>query len=101
MMSETSGSVPIGFTYLGAFLPPRLYADIVMFTPDACRVLTFDGEVRLDVKHIIDDSSCSAATTECLAEQNRQVTARNKGAPKGSMAAVAPHVHAIHSGPVG
>ena len=100
MMSETSGSVPIGFTYLGAFLPPRLYADIVMFTPDACRVLTFDGEVRLDVKHIIDDSSCSAATTECLAEQNRQVTARTR-VPQRVDGCGSPHVHAIHSGPVG
>ena len=36
-------SVPIGFTYMGAFLPPRL----VMHTPDARRILTFDGEVSI------------------------------------------------------
>ena len=32
--------VPIGFTYMGymgAFLPPRLYVDIAMHTPDARR----------------------------------------------------------------
>ena len=74
-----------------------------MFSAQARRVLTFDDEVRLDgttgdavieeIKHIIDDSIRSAellsATTERLAEQSRQVTARNKGTPKGSPAAAA------------
>ena len=63
-------SVPIGFTYMGAFLPPRLYADIAMHTPDARRILTFDGEVNLtgrpnvemreELTHILDDSLVSA-----------------------------------------
>ncbi|CAE7834042.1 unnamed protein product, partial [Symbiodinium necroappetens] len=96
--------VPIGFTYMGAFLPPRLYADIAMHTPDARRILTFDGEVRLagnttvemreEIKHILDDSPVSAelqaAHTERLAEQNRQVTARNCATPKASIPAAAP-----------
>ena len=103
-LNDEVGSVPIGFTYLGAFLPPRLYADIVMFTPETRRVLTFDGEVCLDgttghevveeIKHIIDDSirgaEVQAATSERLAEQNRQVTAHNQGTPNGSPAAAAP-----------
>ena len=68
---------------MGAFLPPRLYADIAMHTPDARRILTFDGEVNLtgqtnvamreELKHILDDSLVSAemqaAQTERLAEQ--------------------------------
>ena len=97
-------SVPIGFTYMGAFLPPRLYADIVMHTPDARRILTFDGEVsitgrsnvevREELKHILNDSLVSAemqaAHTERLAEQNRQITARHRNAPKASIPAAAP-----------
>ena len=97
-------SVPIGFTYMGAFLPPRLYADIVMHTPDARRILTFDGEVSLtgrtnvevreELKHILNDSLVSAETqaahTERLAEQNRQLTARHRNTPKASIPAAAP-----------
>ena len=97
-------SVPVGFTYMGAFLPPRLYADIAMHTPDARRILTFDGEVNLtgrtnvemreELEHILDDSLVSAeaqaAQTERLAEQNRQVTARNRNTPKASIPAAAP-----------
>ena len=30
--------VPVGFACLGAFLPPRLYVDIAMHTPDARRI---------------------------------------------------------------
>ena len=97
-------SVPIGFTYMGAFLPPRLYADIVMHTPDARRILTFDGEVSLtgqtnvevreELKHILNDSLVSAeaqaAHTERLAEQNRQLTASHRNTPKASIPAAAP-----------
>ena len=97
-------SVPIGFTYMSAFLPPRLYADIVMHTPDARRILTFDGEVSLtgrtnvevreELKHILNDSLVSAETqaahTERLAEQNRQLTARHRNTPKASIPAAAP-----------
>ena len=35
------GSVPIGFMHLGAFLPPRVYADIVMVAPEARKVGIF------------------------------------------------------------
>ena len=103
-LTDDCCSVPIGFTYLGAFLPPRLYADIVMHTPDARRILTFDGEVSLtgrtnvevreELKHILNDSLVSAETqaahTERLAEQNRQVSAKYRSAPKASIPAAAP-----------
>ncbi|CAE7343155.1 DNAJB6, partial [Symbiodinium necroappetens] len=65
--------------------------------------LTCDGEVHLngatveglveEIGHIVNDSLRSAAlqsaATERLAEQNRQIAARNKGMPKGSPAAAA------------
>ena len=103
-LTDDSCSVPIGFTYLGAFLPPRLYADIVMHTPDARRILTFDGEVSLtgrtnvevreELKHILNDSLVSAETqaahTERLAEQNRQISAKHRSTPKASIPAAAP-----------
>ena len=94
--------VPIGFTYMGAFLPPRLYADIVSMAPEARRILTFDGEVHIDgtsvqtileeIGHIVNDSLRSAElqakATARLAEQNRQVAARH--IPKGKPAATPP-----------
>ena len=103
-LTDDCCSVPIGFTYLGAFLPPRLYADIVMHTPDARRILTFDGEVSLtgrtnvevreELKHILNDSLVSAETqaahTERLAEQNRQVSTKHRSTPKASIPAAAP-----------
>ena len=75
-----------------------------MHTPDARRVLTFDGEVSLggqtnvevreELKHILNDSLVSAETqaahTERLAEQNRQLTARHRNTPKASIPAAAP-----------
>eukprot|EP00439_Symbiodinium_sp_Y106_P021628 s261_g2.t1 len=94
--------VPIGFSYMGAFLPPRLYADIVSMAPEARRILTFDGEVHIDgtsvqtileeIGHIVNDSLRSAElqakATARLAEQNRQVAARH--IPKGKPAATPP-----------
>ena len=50
--------------------------------------------MREEVKHILNDSLVSAelqaAHTERLAEQNRQVTARNRSTPKASIPAAAP-----------
>ncbi|CAE7857403.1 csx1 [Symbiodinium microadriaticum] len=48
-LTDDCCSVPIGFTYLGAFLPPRLYS-------------TTNVEVREELKHILNDSLVSAET---------------------------------------
>ena len=89
---------------MGAFLPPRLYADIVLIVADARKVLTFEGEVHLngatdeeiveEIHHILDDSirraEMQAMATERLVEPSRQVAARNTGTPKGSPNTAAP-----------
>ncbi|CAE7496993.1 kptA [Symbiodinium sp. CCMP2592] len=89
---DTTTDVPIGITYMGAFLTPRLFAEIAAVNQAARRILTFDGEVRVDsetvegiigeLAQIINDSQYSAEgqtqETERLAEQNRQIAARNR-----------------------
>ena len=90
--------VPIGLCYMGTFLNPRLYCEIAGVNSNARKILTFDGEVTInsnnaddiaaELAQILIDSMASAerqlASTERLAEQNRQVAARHNPVPKGA-----------------
>ncbi|CAE7337449.1 kptA, partial [Symbiodinium sp. CCMP2456] len=94
---DNTSDVPIGVTYMGTFLSPKIYAEIALANEAARRILTFDGEVRLDgttvdgitseLAAVINDSLRSAEgqrdETERLAEQNRQVAARNRYSQTG------------------
>ena len=94
---DDNSDVPIGVTYMGAFLNPKLFAEIALANESARRILTFDGEVHLDgtsaemitseLATITGDSLPSAEgqrdMTERLAEQNRQVAARNRASQGG------------------
>ncbi|CAE7643423.1 unnamed protein product [Symbiodinium sp. CCMP2592] len=84
---DDTADVPIGLTYLGAFLPPRLYAEVAAVNDAAKRILTFDGEVYVsattiegittEIGQILTDSLRSAQDqtdqTERLAERNRHM----------------------------
>ncbi|CAE7255899.1 kptA [Symbiodinium sp. CCMP2456] len=91
------GNVAIGLCYMG------IYADISMITPEARRILTFDGEVCISsttrdgvIAHILPSAERQIAETDAgterLADAHRQVAARNTGTPKGSP--VAPSIPA-------
>ncbi|CAE7778417.1 unnamed protein product [Symbiodinium sp. CCMP2592] len=94
---DETADVPIGLTYMGAFLPPRLFAEVAAVNDAAKRILTFDGEVYLsatttegittEIGQIISDSLRSARDqthqTERLAERNRQAAAQNRPSQKG------------------
>ena len=100
---DEMADVPLGLCYMGAFLNPRLRCDIAAVNESARRILTFDGEVRINATNvdsiiagltqILMDSVSSAerqhAATERLAEQNRQVAARHRPVPKGAAKAKA------------
>ncbi|CAE7400470.1 NLRC3 [Symbiodinium sp. CCMP2592] len=94
---DDTADVPIGLTYMGAFLPPRLFAEVAAVNEAAKRILTFDGEVVLsatttdgittEIGQILADSLRSARDqtyqTERLADCNRQTAAQNRPSQKG------------------
>ncbi|CAE7795295.1 unnamed protein product [Symbiodinium sp. CCMP2592] len=47
---------PMGVTYMGAFLSPRLFCEIAAVNKNAKRILTFDGEVYLSSETVNDRS---------------------------------------------
>ncbi|CAE7610555.1 unnamed protein product [Symbiodinium sp. CCMP2592] len=101
---DDTADVPIGLTYLGAFLPPRLYAEVAAVNDAAKRILTFDGEVYVsattiegittEIGQILTDSLRSAQDqtdqTERLAERNRQAAVQNRPSQKGRGRTTAP-----------
>ncbi|CAE7546703.1 unnamed protein product [Symbiodinium sp. CCMP2592] len=101
---DDTADVPIGLTYLGAFLPPRLYAEVAAVNDAAKRILTFDGEVYVsattiegittEIGQILTDSLRSAQNqtdqTERLAERNRQAAVQNRPSQKGRGRTTAP-----------
>ena len=89
--------VPIGLCYMGAFLNPRLYCEIAAVNASARKILTLGDvtinsnnadDIAAELAQILVDSMASAerqlASTERLAEQNRQVAARHNPVPKGA-----------------
>ncbi|CAE7314988.1 unnamed protein product [Symbiodinium sp. CCMP2592] len=101
---DDTADVPIGLTYLGAFLSPRLYAEVAAVNDAAKRILTFDGEVYVsatttegittEIGQILTDSLRSAQIqtdqTERLAERNRQAAVQNRPSQKGRGRTTAP-----------
>ncbi|CAE7465907.1 kptA [Symbiodinium sp. CCMP2592] len=101
---DNTADVPIGLTYMGAFLSPKLFSEIAAVNDAARRILTFDGEVRLnstnaegiaaELAQIMCDSRRSAEgqtrETERLADQNRQAAARNRPSQTGRGQAAEP-----------